>query len=243
VFPDLRGDLRRAAHGDDARAEDDYEGILWQIVGILARTSVSTRAASAIGGRRMARGPASAFLRPRTNWRERRKLKRDHEKYIRRLRDHPLVRSFPLDELTFFAPDEVICPHGRPRKRCQGIRAGLELLRVRPFSEKGPSRTTLLQDFRRFRVRPDADPEGYCPPITRERWEEVPPLPPRPGRPREPLQADLLRTVGNDLLRAGLSRRTAVAYVARILKTCFAVSIAPASLERLGRRHKPRRTR
>src|SRR5262245_18608063 len=172
VFRDLRDDLRRAAQGDDARAEDDYEGILWQIVGILARTSASTRAASAIGGRRMAREPASAFLRPKTYWRERRKLERDHEKYVRRLRDHPLVRSFRFDEIIFFAPDEVICPHGRSRRRCQGIRAGLELLRVRPFSDEGASRTRLLQDFRRYRVRPDADPEAYCLPITRERWEE-----------------------------------------------------------------------
>jgi hypothetical protein len=241
VFRALRDDLRLAAAGrDGATPDDDYEGILFSITIArpLKRADPPIAGGAEGGARRKVHAAAAALVHPRNYWRERHKLEARHEAYVAELLHHPLVRSLPLDDVIFFAPDEVICPHGRLRQRCQAIRGLLDLGRRRPFSSKGASRDHLVRELRRYRVRPDADAEAFCLPVKRERWEEVPPVPPRPGRRRDQLQRDLLEYVGGALVAAGLPRKRAVAYVAQILRTCFGRRVAPNSLERQWRRHK-----
>jgi hypothetical protein len=188
LFRALRDDLGRAAAGrDDATPDETFESILFLIPFASPRSHTVVPSSPAA---------SSPLLQPHNYWRERRKLEACHEAYIEGLRDHPLVRSFPLNDLAFFPPDELRCPHGRLRKRCQAIRSLLDLGKRRPFSEKSASRTRLLKELWRYRVRPDADPTAYCLPISRERLADVPPLPARRGRPRDEPQRELLDHVG-----------------------------------------------
>lgn len=148
VFRALRDDLRRAAAGRyGATPDDDYEGILFSITIArpLPRAGPPIAGGAGGGARRKVHAAAGALVHPPNYWRERHKLEARHEAYLAELLHHPLVRSFSLDDLVFFAPDEVRCPHGRLRKRCQAIRSLLDLGKRRPFSSEGTSRARLVR--------------------------------------------------------------------------------------------------
>jgi hypothetical protein len=54
--------------------------------------------------------------------RERRKIIEQLEAIAR----HPIVRSGPdPTQVVFYEPHELVCPHGRPRKRCEALGEGL----------------------------------------------------------------------------------------------------------------------
>jgi hypothetical protein len=120
-------------------------------------------------------------------WRERGRIEAELEK----IRKHDLVRCFDYDEaLVFFDPDDVDCPHGRRRKRCERIHALLERLRRdkgpryeyprgrgrkrvymipsrRALRPRGVELEKIDAELKRYRIDPTSEPNDFCDPLRR----------------------------------------------------------------------------
>ncbi len=165
------------------------------------------------------------------------------EEQVAKLREHPIVRAFPFHAVEYFEPDEVRCPHGRHRKKCEGIRRRLEDLMT--LREPAPKMRVLVRRVAELRhelhsANVDADlrkPDEFCSPLPAARYKRwTVPIAARGGRPVDELRRYLMLTVIGRLTESGLSVEKSFEYLQSILAFCFGRQVDAATLERQWRR-------
>jgi hypothetical protein len=165
LFTDLRSGFSRARREQVPDADPDPE--LWLIMQAICWGHRLYRSERAVRGAKAADW----------YWKERKKL----EKTLARLVDHDLVRTVPpdlIESIEFYEPQEIECPHGRRRKRCERIRMDLVTLQDwrTPrycqkvwigFAETGPCQCPL--DAPHFvRIRSHFGPGGRTPLVSHD---------------------------------------------------------------------------
>lgn len=233
--------------GDEKLRESLYRRILRPLMGTKrpgetspegALESVLQAMARAIEKRQQAPEKQKTEGRRATYWKERKSL----EEAIDAVACHPLIASFPREEIAFKSLEAAYCRHGRFRETCAWIRRQLECLKSDPSDE---SARRFLQAIG---VPPKSHPQDYCAytvePMTPEAYRAEITPPPRPrrrgrGRPSDAILDEYFAAATAALQHGGLSKGSAFDFATELVAACLGEEPSAEYRVRQARRSRP----